>query len=347
MNQMTTISRSEELYKRILDKGAKAIDEFILTRQTEELFLDFKRSSDSGSGVRLSQNDRNNLSKAISGFGNSEGGVLIWGVDCSTDASGADIARAKNPIEDVYRFVSWLEGAVSGCTVPPHSKVVHTPLPVESGPAGYVATHIPKSFAAPHQVVGRLQYFIRAGSDFVPTPHMVLAGMFGRANPPVVFQNYIIEQARVDGSRVSFGLGLMLCNQGPGIASDLYMTIKSWEFADSPCALEFEPLDRENWSGCLSLGRFFSTISNPGFRVPPESQSLPLSLKFNFLEPIDEGIKISGIVGSGSSPPHRFQMRADQSRVLDLYREIISRRDSGQSLELQLRSFPSLVLSLD
>ena len=67
MTRVQAISRSEELYKKVLDNGANAIDEFIATRQSEELFLDFKRSSDNGSGMRLSQNDRNNLSEAIIG----------------------------------------------------------------------------------------------------------------------------------------------------------------------------------------------------------------------------------------------------------------------------------------
>ena len=37
-----------------------------------------------------------NLSKAISGFGNSEGGVLVWGVDCSRDLEDGDVAKARN-----------------------------------------------------------------------------------------------------------------------------------------------------------------------------------------------------------------------------------------------------------
>ena len=48
--------------------GEQAIDGFILERQSEELFLDFKRSSDNGAGDRLSDRDRDNLAKAISGF---------------------------------------------------------------------------------------------------------------------------------------------------------------------------------------------------------------------------------------------------------------------------------------
>jgi len=61
-----------------LAEGRKSvIYEFIEERYTEELFLDFKRSSNNGRDKKLSQTDRQNMAKAISGFGNSEGGVLV------------------------------------------------------------------------------------------------------------------------------------------------------------------------------------------------------------------------------------------------------------------------------
>src|ERR1035437_3538235 len=146
------MDRAEEIFNRIVEKGEAAIDDFILTRTSEELFLDFKRSSDNGSGRSLSSTDRNNLAKAISGFGNSEGGVIVWGVDCSNDASNADVAKAKVPLTDAKRFQSWLEGSISGCTIPPHSGVRNTTVLSEKSQAGFVATYIPKSDHAPHQM---------------------------------------------------------------------------------------------------------------------------------------------------------------------------------------------------
>ena len=103
------MGRAEEIFERLKSDGVSAIDEFILNRQSEELFLDCKRSADHGRGPRtLHATDRDNLAKAISGFGNSEGGVIIWGVDASVDMDYADVARAKVLIENVARFKSWL-----------------------------------------------------------------------------------------------------------------------------------------------------------------------------------------------------------------------------------------------
>lgn len=42
--------RAQEIYNRIKKEGHKAIEEYISTRSSEELFLDFKRSADDGKG---------------------------------------------------------------------------------------------------------------------------------------------------------------------------------------------------------------------------------------------------------------------------------------------------------
>ena len=119
------MGRAEDLFGTLQTRGVAAIDEFIEDRQSEELFLDFKRSADSATGRKLHDRDRHNLSRAISGFSNSEGGVILWGVDCRDIEDRGDVAQAKFPLTDPKRFLSRLEGAVSGCTIPPHSGVEH------------------------------------------------------------------------------------------------------------------------------------------------------------------------------------------------------------------------------
>ena len=117
------MTRAEELFRRIATAGELGLDQLIADRISEELFLDFKASPDNGAGNKLSHSDREKLAKAISGFGNSEGGVIVWGVDCDRSADNADVARAKRPIQNPSRFKSWLESVVSGCTLPPHEGV--------------------------------------------------------------------------------------------------------------------------------------------------------------------------------------------------------------------------------
>ena len=107
------MSRAEDIFQKLIYFGEEAIDDYIVNSQTEELFLDFKRADSTGkNGLALHKDDRRNLAKAISGFGNSEGGVLIWGVECSRSSEVGDVAQAKVKVQNVHRFLSWLENAM-------------------------------------------------------------------------------------------------------------------------------------------------------------------------------------------------------------------------------------------
>lgn len=322
------MERSRELYERIKKSGINAIDEFIETRMSEELFLDFKRSSDSGKSKRLSQTDRNNLAKAISGFGNSEGGVIVWGVDCSADFDNADVAKAKVPIENIQRFLGNLQGAVSGCTIPPHNKVEHHAIVSENG-CGFIVTLIPKSEYAPHQMVGKLQYYIRAGSDFVPTPHQVLAGMFGKRPQPNVFNMFTMHPAENDGDTITFEYGILITNGGPGIAENLYFSSMIYNALGDNTKVSWQFNDKENWSGNFAFGRQISIISNVGVRLPPETHLQPLTLKVEIAPPFTQPLVIRGTVGCGEAPSYKLEMETPRELAEEIYSDyfLMARKD--------------------
>lgn len=144
------MSRAEDIFQKLIYFGEDAIDDFIVNLQTEELFLDFKQAVSTGkNGTSLHKDDRKNLAKGISGFGNSEGGVIVWGVECSRDCDIGDVAKAKVKVKNVHRFLSWLENAISGCTIPSHNRVRNHIISVDKNGDGFVATYIPKSELAP------------------------------------------------------------------------------------------------------------------------------------------------------------------------------------------------------
>ena len=324
------MGRAEDIFEKIVKNGEVAIDEFILTRKSEELFLDFKRSADDGFGKVIHQDDRKNLAKAISGFGNSEGGVIVWGIDCSKAKDGADVAHSKIPVQNVKRFASLLEGAVSGCTVPPHTTVRHHDIITGDKGDGFVATLIPKSDHAPHQVVvnGKSQYhyYIRAGSNFEHTPHAVLAGMFGRRPQPHVFHGFSFLSAEIDRERIKITIYFALYNKGPGIASDLFININA---VSSP-EVFYIPLDEENWV----VRRFdplrqISMISKPGIRLAPESFIEPLSMTFFVDPPFSNDLIIEGNCGCGQAPSYKFRIENECASIERLYNDFLDKNSKG------------------
>ena len=319
------MERCEDIFNRIREQGLGALESFIEDRASEELFLDFKRSADNGAGIKLHNNDRNNFAKCLSGFGNSEGGVVVWGVDCSNDGTGADVARALVPLEDPRKFVSLLEGVVSGCTIPPHTGVEHHAIETEGG-GGFVVTLIPKSNSAPHQMVQKKQYYIRAGSDFVPTPHDVLAGMFGRRPQPHVFPHFMLPEPTLDSQVLKVSFGTMLHNEGPGIATDLYAICLLEQLPGDNCQVQFETPDRENWTGMWEFSRQLSAITKPEVRLPPGANLQPFVVHLSLLPPFDRELVISGSVGASNTKRYEFKIETSHETIQQKYDQFVEKQ---------------------
>jgi hypothetical protein len=321
------MGRAEEIFQKLKREGEAAIDEFILIRQSEELFLDFKRSADDGKGKRLHDRDLNNLAKAISGFGNSEGGVIIWGVDASPDIDDADVAKARMPIENVARFVSWLEGAVSGRTVPPHIGVQNHAIDIVSG-NGFVATLIPKSDRVPHQAIPEEKYYMRAGSNFLPVPHGVLAGMFGRRPQPTLVEEYTSKAVKVmkaAGNRpdvVDVTLGFKIWNRGPVMARDLYSDMQV--LLPGKGTVHFANMDN-GWLSKKKSTEWLSMISKDDFKLAPESFTMAFDLRVNVRPPFEHGkLSIKWTFGCDGAPVRFIEHETGSADVERIYREFLA-----------------------
>jgi hypothetical protein len=327
------MERAEEIFERITKQGMIAINGFIEDRKSEELFLDFKRSQNHGTSRKLEENDRKNLAKAISGFGNSEGGVIVWGVDCSTDSDGADVAKALYPIKNPKKFASLLQGVISGCTIPPHSGVKIEAIEMSEN-EGFVITLIPKSNSAPHQSVISKQYHIRAGSDFVPTPHDVLAGMFGKRPQPHVFHNFLIANAKSQGDRLDISIGLMVYNEGPGIATDVFTICNKNSLPGHNCEMLIDVPDKKVWTGQYNnLFGQISLISEIGFRLPHGVATQPLILIFRLKPPFEGKLNISIKVGCGESRRYDDEINTNATLIEQIYQRCLDKNDISDKTE--------------
>jgi hypothetical protein len=325
------MERARELFEEIRKVGLPAIDSLILTRQSEELFLEFKRSEDDGRGEHLSQNDRKNLAKAISGFGNSEGGIIVWGISCGQILKTGDIASSKHPILDPQRFKAWLEGAISGCTVPPHSGIEQIIVTEPEGGKGFVVTLIPKSGQAPHQSINDNRYYIRSGSSFMPTPHSVLAGMFGKRPQPNVFYILTSDRLRVENQTIISSIEWILHNEGPGIAADLFFSLSSPSLPGPSCTVAYSPPDTNQWSASIFLRNKINIISMASIRLAPEAEIFLFKTDISMTPPFTSPFSMRGICGCGQSPPYRFQCETDSGTITSIYEEYWQKLKEGIS----------------
>lgn len=293
------MGRARELFERLRDNGVAEIQRLIRDRAAESLFLDFKRAENNGDSESMPDQVRNSLSEAVAGFGNSEGGVIVWGVDCSKRKDGADVpTEGQQPgIVNVRRFVSWLNGAVSGTTLPPHVGVENLALPLgETSDDGFVVTFVEKGLLVPYrQLHGKetnARYPIRAGSSFVAATHDALAGMFGRRPQPKLLLKLLLGPIG-DGlnKALSFELGFLLQNKGPVLARDVYFNANVLSLPGPQCRIEYAATDSPFQKVNVALGMFFSTVSNPGERFAPESFTMPTTLRFHLSPPFTKALK--------------------------------------------------------
>jgi len=200
------------------------IDSFVRGGREEDLYLDFKTVSDPGLKKR---DDRKNFAIAVSGFANSDGGLVVWGVEARVDIEGVDCACGKSEISDISRFVSKLNeyggSAVSPVVVGVEHKVLSIP---GSDNKGFAATLVPASDSGPHMAkLGEDRYYRRSGSSFKCMEHFEVADMFGRRPKPLLRLAHHAERPRRLGNREKYLITLNIENRGRGSARAPYFAL--------------------------------------------------------------------------------------------------------------------------
>lgn len=167
---------------------------WVTEQQQEDLHLDFKLLSGNG---ELAKDDRKNLMRAVSGFANGDGGLIVWGVDCRKNDDGVDAAKELRPIENAASVLSQLRDNPSQLTSPIVDGVEHRLVDGERSGVGYLVTLVPPSDRGPH-MAGDKHYYKRNGTSFLMMEHFDVADMFGRRQRPDVRLH--LTYKKIDGS---------------------------------------------------------------------------------------------------------------------------------------------------
>lgn len=159
-----------------------AIRGFVDTQEQEHLHLDFKLLPENG---RIGRNERKTLSKVVSGFANSSGGICVWGVDARKNEDGIDTASRLCPIADVNAVRSQFESLTGEAASPIVDGILHKCV-LQDDTSGFLATLVPESDTGPHMAkLGEDRYYKRSGDSFYRMEHFDIADMFGRRRKPI------------------------------------------------------------------------------------------------------------------------------------------------------------------
>ena len=342
------MSRAEDIFQKLIYFGEDAIDEFIINRQSEELFLDFKQAVSIGKNfTTLHRDDRKNLAKAISGFGNSEGGVILWGVECSRDLEVGDVAKAKVKVKNVHRFLSWVENAISGCTIPSHNKVRNHIVSVDKNGDGFLATYIPKSDISPLMTTGNNSIYIRSGSNNVPAPYAVMAGMFGRTPQPNV--ELLIGERKIEALEnvdedmlypnsidnppeqyVKISFALQASNSSNVIARELYLSCRTIESGGEYNKVRFS--NYNHMDSIQGIEGQLNLITRPELRLPPRGVIRFCKVDLIFSPCIDDDFQVEGVIGANEAAPKDFRIFIPKNKLRSFVAKVIRGDESENQL---------------
>ncbi|NQY68449.1 MAG: ATP-binding protein, partial [Flavobacteriales bacterium] len=188
----------EEIFENIT---TSEIDRYIAERKEENLTMEFQTVNYPTAITETKNFDLEALSKALSGFANSQGGIIVWGIFVKMDAKAKGSADRKNPIKDLNGFMEFLEESTEMMVSPRITGVKHKIIE-ESSNFGYAATYIPASTKAPHMANFQKLYYKRSGARFYKCEHYDVTDMIGRALKPEL--EMIVFGAAPSGSGSSY-----------------------------------------------------------------------------------------------------------------------------------------------
>jgi len=170
------------------------LEELITAGETEGLYLECKAPT----APQLTREMRVNFAKALSGFSNTSGGVILWGVSTTKhEHSGLDVLTQIEPIGNCRLFAKQIENVAPTLSSPPLANVESKVVTQNKGDTrGVVITYIPEKLGDPVQSNIDNTFYFRSGDDFSVAPYEMVKRLFASTDTPdlhLVFQNKLVK----------------------------------------------------------------------------------------------------------------------------------------------------------
>lgn len=265
MQQPTTAYQA--ISTTLKEKGEAGLLD-MLKDEVECYYLDYKEVIDDFSESKTLRNYWDVLAKAISGFGNALGGVLIFGIK--------DKDKSLKPFLGYKNFEKLTNEFVSRSTNPRHERINSFSFPSkEDNDKGYVIIEIPQSQNRPLQVISngnKHRYFYRSGESHEDMPHDVLVGMLGYKIPPILCYQWQYNSYKENVAYFEFDL--ILRNKGSVIAKDVWLN----NSLNIPNTNVLHTNFKDQFEGAI-LDNSCSLITKNTYRLPPEGMISMLKIQ--------------------------------------------------------------------
>lgn len=211
-NELSSYARLEEL----IDSG-----------ESEGLHLECKAPSE----PKLTQAVAVHLAKGISGFSNTAGGIIIWGISTTKHShSGLDILSQIEPVGNCQNLERQIHNRIPTLTNPPvFGFKTKTVKKTKNDRRGIVLAYIPQTQGDPVQSGRDSLFYFRTGDDFSVAPYEMIRRLFASTETPDLSPLLYINMAKVekDGSwRIPIGVE----NNSSAIAENGHISVEVSNF---------------------------------------------------------------------------------------------------------------------
>ena len=201
----------EELFRRLQDVAELKS----LIGKTENLHLDCKI------WPQKDEDAQRMLAKALCGFANAEGGVLIIGFEAKSRQSkyDPDVIHSAVPVADAISVKSRIESLVGELVEPRVQGVLVAAVSDNPGSkAGFVLTSVPATEGLPCRSRKHRDFYQRITAGTYPMEYFQIADMFGKRHRPQLFLYLEEGTFRPEGQVYERELILGMENRGRAVA---------------------------------------------------------------------------------------------------------------------------------
>ncbi len=214
-----------------LDNYSK-IEELIKEGESEGMFLECKSPLE----PLLDKKKKIKLATTLSGFSNTEGGIVIWGVSTTKhDHSGLDILTQIEEIGNCDYFSKQIERSIPTLTTPSITTCLNKVIKKSKGDSrGLVITYVPKTLGDPVQSNIDNNFYFRNGDEFTILPYEMLKRLFASTESPdlhIIFNSEIVKNK----GNGMWEIPIIIKNDSSAVAehTNVFVQIENEEDCDS------------------------------------------------------------------------------------------------------------------
>ncbi len=229
-------SRASEYYQEIIThlNPASFLQDLIQKRKPESDFLEFK-----GASKIAERQVKEYWSQALSGFANTEGGVLVWGIRAARTkllddpSKTVDVATEVDLVSHPETFIQLLKDVRLEATVDAVKDVEcqHYAAEGKDG-AGFVVCFIPEGGHKPYRaaLAADKQYYQRIGDSFAIISHSLLRSLFyPQTAPDLVLEIKAGDSTEIDSApsppnrKSKYSFEVRISNFGTASGQDVFI----------------------------------------------------------------------------------------------------------------------------